>query len=94
MPGGEEIITPRKMTFVAWADGARDCPGKKFAQIETDATIATLFRAWRVEPVTKPGESLKAARGRVLDFIVEDVGMVLLVQLLHPERCSLVWRKR
>lgn len=91
---GEEFITPVRGTFLAWADGVRDCPGKKFAQVEAVATIAALFKEWRVEPITKPGESLEAARKRVLDFIVEDTGMVLLVQLLHPERCPLVWRKR
>lgn len=91
---GEEFITPVRGTFVAWADGARDCPGKKFAQVEAVATIAALFKDWRVDPVLKPGESIEAARKRVLDFIVEDTGMVLLVQLVHPERCPLVWRKR
>lgn len=91
---GEEFITPARGTFLAWADGVRDCPGKKFAQVEAVATIAALFKDRRVNPVTKPGESLEAARKRVLDFIVEDTGMVLLVQLLHPERCPLVWSKR
>ncbi|ROV87915.1 hypothetical protein VSDG_09487 [Cytospora chrysosperma] len=91
---GEEFITPRRGTFLAWADSVRDCPGKKFAQVEAVATIAALFKDWRVYPVTNPGESLEAAQKRVLDFIVEDTGMVLLVQLLHPERCPLVWRKR
>lgn len=91
---GEEFITPRRGTFLAWADGVRDCPGKKFAQVEAVATIAALFKDWRVYPVANPGESLEAAQKRVLDFIVEDTGMVLLVQLLHPERCPLIWRKR
>lgn len=91
---GEEVVAPVRGTFIAWSDGVRDCPGKKFSQVESVATIAALFREWRVDPVTNPGETLEAARERVLRFIEEDTGMVLLVQLLHPERCPLVWKKR
>lgn len=93
-PDDEEFVTPVRGTFLAWADGVRDCPGKKFAQVEAVATVAALFRDWRVDPVARRGETLEAARKRVLDFVVEDTGMVLLVQLLHPERCPLVWKRR
>lgn len=90
----EELVSPQRGTFLSWSDGARDCPGKKFSQVEAVATIAALFRDWRVDPVTEPGEALDDARKRVLRFIEEDTGMVLLVQLLHPERCPLMWTKR
>lgn len=83
----EALIAPRRGTFLSWSDGARDCPGRKFSQVEAVATIATLFKDWRVDPVTNPGESLEVARERVLRFVEEDTGMVLLVQLLYPERC-------
>jgi cytochrome P450 len=76
---GEELITPVCGTYLSWSDGVRDCPGKKFSQVEAVATIATLFRDWRVDPVTKQGEELDDARKRVLRFIKEDTGMVLLV---------------
>jgi hypothetical protein len=57
--------------------------------------MAVLFRdGWRVEPVTKPGESLDAARKRVLDLIENDSGSVLLQQMLHPERAPLVWKRK
>lgn len=90
----EELISPIRGTFLSWSDGARDCPGKKFSQVEAVATIAALFKDRRVDPVTNPGETIGDARKRVLDFIEEDTGIVLLVQLLHPERCPLVWSKR
>lgn len=92
--GEDEFLAPAKGTFLSWAEGSRDCPGKKFAQVEAVATVVALFGDLRVDPVTRSGESLEAARKRVLDFIVEDTGMVLLVHLLHPERCPLVWTKR
>ncbi len=91
---GEEIIAPVRGSFLSWADGPRDCPGKKFSQVEAVAAIAILFKYWRLNPVTNPGESLESARERVLRFVVEDTGMILMVQMLHPERCPLVWVKR
>ncbi|KAG6362779.1 hypothetical protein INS49_007873 [Diaporthe citri] len=94
-PGMEELITPQKGTFLGWSEGARDCPARKFSQVEFVATVATLLRDWRVDPVPLDGgESLDHARKRVLDLIEKDSGPVLLQQMLHPERASLTWTKR
>lgn len=40
----ETIMTPQKGSFVAWSEGVRICPGKKFSQVEFVASIAGLFR--------------------------------------------------
>ena len=93
-PGEEHIMTPRRGTFIGWSEGARDCPGKKFSQVEFVATMARLFREWRVDPVTTYGESHDAARRRVSHLIETDSAPVLLLQMLHPERAPLTWRKR
>lgn len=94
-PGKEELITPQKGTFLGWSEGARDCPARKFSQVEFVAAVATLLRDWRVDPVPLDGgESLESARNRVLDLIKNDSGPVLLLQMLHPERASLTWTKR
>ncbi|KAK3367453.1 cytochrome P450 [Podospora didyma] len=92
----EEFCIPVRGAFVGWSDGPRDCPGRKFSQVEFVATMAVLFRDnWRVEPMLKDmGESPGAARRRVLDLIENDSGSVLLLQMLHPERAPLVWKKR
>ena len=91
----EEFRVPVRGAFVGWSDGARDCPGRKFSQVEFVAALAVLFRdSWRVEPVVKAGESLAAARRRVVDLIKTDSGSVLLLQMLHPERVPLVWREK
>ncbi|KAK3946141.1 putative cytochrome P450 [Diplogelasinospora grovesii] len=93
--GEEELITIRKGTFLGWSEGARDCPGKKFSQVEFVATVATLLRDWRVDPAPlHAGESPEDARKRVLDLIEHDSAPVLLLQMLHPERAPLTWRKR
>lgn len=84
----------RRGVFLGWSDGIRDCPGKKFSQVEFVTLMVGLFWQWRVGPAKKhPGESDEAARQRVLDLIDKDSGWVLLLQMLHPERAPLVWRK-
>jgi cytochrome P450 len=90
----EFVITPRKGSFIAWSEGLRVCPGKKFSQVEFVAIMAGLFRDWRVEPVLEKGEDLAAASKRVMRLVEEDTGQVLLLQMLHPERAPLVWKKR
>ncbi|KAK4202178.1 putative cytochrome P450 E-class, group I [Triangularia verruculosa] len=92
--GEEELMTPRKGTFLGWSEGMQDCPGRKFSKVEFVATMATLFRDWRVDPVLLDGESLAQARKRVLDFIVADAAPVLLLQMTHPERVPLIWKRR
>ncbi|KAI1660271.1 hypothetical protein F4813DRAFT_387133 [Daldinia decipiens] len=74
-PGDEEIDINRRGVFLAWSEGTRDCPGKKFSQVEFVALMVGLFRQWRVDPVKKySGESIETARRRVLDLIREDSG--------------------
>jgi cytochrome P450 len=90
----EEFITPARGTYLAWSGGPRDCVGRKFSQVEFVAVMASIFRDWRVDPVLTDGETPEAARRRVLDQIETDSAPVLLLQMLHPERCPLVWSRR
>jgi cytochrome P450 len=92
----EVFLAPKKGTFLGWSEGARDCPGRKFSQVEFVATMAVLFREWYVEPVLLDVDrgSLRAACKRVLNQIETDSAMVLLLQMLHPERAPLVWKTR
>lgn len=91
---GEDFNMPVRGAFIGWSEGTRDCPGRKFSQVEFTATIATLFLDWRVDPLPAKGETLDAARERVVDLIETDSGPVLLLQMLHPERAPLVWKRR
>ncbi len=94
-PGDEELVVVERGTFLGWSEGARDCPGRKFSQVEFVAAMAALFRDWRVDPAPAyDGESRENAQKRVLDLIEHDSAPVLLLQMLHPERAPLVWRKR
>ncbi|KAK8066668.1 cytochrome p450 protein [Apiospora hydei] len=93
--GNEEIDMNQRGVFLGWSEGARDCPGKKFSQVEFVALMVGLFRQWRVDPAVRKeeGETIEAARKRVMGLIREDSGWVLLLQMFHPERAPLVWRK-
>ena len=89
----ETLLKPEKGTFIAWSEGARSCPGKKFAQVEFVATMAALFRKHRAEPVAKAGETLAAARKRVLN-VVKDSNVELLLQMRNPDSVSVRWKPR
>ncbi|KAK7733084.1 hypothetical protein SLS53_008272 [Cytospora paraplurivora] len=90
----EEFSTPERGTYLAWSGGARDCVGRKFSQVEFVAVMASLFRDWRVGPVLRDNETPEGARKRVLEQIETDSAPVLLLQMLHPERCPLVWSRK
>lgn len=55
--------------------------------------MAALFKDHRVQPVLKPGESMQQACLRIMD-VVEDKGMVLLLQMLNPENATVEWQMR
>ncbi|OTB08909.1 hypothetical protein M426DRAFT_316209 [Hypoxylon sp. CI-4A] len=90
----EELLVPQRGTFFPWSEGERSCPGKKFSQVEFVAAMTVLFRDWKVYPISKEGESQENARKRLLNLIEMDSAQVLLLQMLHPERAPLVWRRR
>jgi cytochrome P450 len=92
--GEEEIMTPQKGSFIPWSDGIRVCPGKKFSQVEFVAAMAAVFKDWYVEPVLLANENMEQARKRVLRLVEEDTGQVLLLQMLHPERAPLRWKRK
>ncbi|KAI0098617.1 cytochrome P450 [Nemania sp. FL0031] len=90
----EELVTLKRGTFIPWSEGERSCPGKKFSQVEFVATMAVLFRDWQVMPELMRGETSEKARARLLNLIETDSAQKLLLQMLHPERAPLVWKKR
>ena len=69
------------------------CPGKKFGQVEFVAIMATLFGDYRVEPIPREHESIQCSRARTL-AAVKDSGMILLLQMLRPERIGVRWVKK
>ncbi|KAF1957293.1 cytochrome P450 [Byssothecium circinans] len=89
----EEILMPENGAYIPWGEGMRSCPGKKFSQVEHVAVMAAIFRDHYVVPVAHKGEDILTARSRAKDT-VKDTGMMLLLQMFHPEKTPLEWGKR
>ena len=92
----EKFKEPSKSNspFVGWSGGARNCPGRKFSQVEFVGVLVGLFREYKVKPVPRAGEDDAMARARLLEQIRKDTGMRLLLQMLHPEKAVLQWTRR
>lgn len=88
--GGEDVRRPTNGTYFPWSSGARNCPGKKFAQVEFVAVMAALFRTHRVRPVVKDGESEKEARQRIA-LVVADSELGLTLHCRKPDQALLRW---
>lgn len=84
------MFTPVKGSYVPFSDGARVCPGKKFAQVEFVAAMVAFFRGNRVQVVQEGVESESQARARTME-VVKDSGILLLLQMNHPEKVGLRW---
>ncbi|MCJ1385982.1 hypothetical protein MMC17_009107 [Xylographa soralifera] len=89
----EELMVAIKGSYIPWSEGVANCPGKKFAQVEFVAAMASLFKDHRAQPVAKPHETLEQARRRVLD-VVADSGVNLLLEMENPGSVSLQWTRR
>ena len=89
----EELLVPIKGSYIPWSEGAANCPGKKFAQVEFVAAMTSLFKDHRVQPLTKRGETLEQARRPVLD-VVADSAVNLLLEMQDPGSVALRWTRR
>ena len=89
----ETMLVPPEGTNFPWSDGQRNCPGKKFAQVEFVAVMANLFRAHRVEPVARHGESQSQVQRRLLNK-VNDSKVRMLLQIRDPNGVPLLWTRR
>ncbi len=44
-----QLFTPTKGSFIPFSEGARACPGRRFAQVEMTAVLAVIFQTHTVE---------------------------------------------
>ena len=86
----ESLFIPVQGTYFPWSDGQRNCPGKKFAQVEFVAVIANLFRRHRVVAERVVGENEEQARRRVLET-VNNSAVKMLLQMKDPARVGVKW---
>jgi cytochrome P450 len=46
---GDGLFVPPKGAFLPFSDGARACPGKRFAQVQITAVLAVIFQEYSLE---------------------------------------------
>ncbi|OJJ42355.1 hypothetical protein ASPZODRAFT_105425, partial [Penicilliopsis zonata CBS 506.65] len=83
------LIPPPKGAFLPWSGGPRVCPGMKMSQVEFVASIATLFKTKRCEPVN--GGTTLQERQRILQAVMEDSAPKLTLQVRDPTQVKLRW---
>ncbi|KAL5378496.1 hypothetical protein DPSP01_009077 [Paraphaeosphaeria sporulosa] len=92
-PGNELFATPDGAEFVGWSSGPRQCPGKRFSQVEFMAAIARLLRECDLRPARVKGESMMHATER-LRFKTFDVEHFISLQYKDPDSAGIVCTKR
>lgn len=93
----EEFAVPveTKEAFIPWSLPARDCPGKKFAQVEFVAVTAYLLRRYRIEAIPLAGERFEDTRARVIGVTKNSfVGLTLTMNTSPAEKPTLRLVKR
>ncbi|OJJ95229.1 hypothetical protein ASPACDRAFT_47974 [Aspergillus aculeatus ATCC 16872] len=92
-PGEDVYNTEMERRLIAWSEGPRVCPGKRFSQIEILAVLLQLFRRHRVEIVPQPGETVEEARQRAYARVQQST-MSLTLHIPQPEKVCLRWERR
>lgn len=90
----ESLVEQEPGVFVPWAEGPRNCPGKKFAQVEFVGVMATLFRNHRVRPVLKEGETPEDGRKRLMRMAGDSALTAITLQMRNPQSVSLRWIRK
>lgn len=97
---------PHPGAFLAWGAGARNCPGKKFSQVEFVAAVAAVLSEARVEPALAPEHAAKLRSQGVtgeaaldqqarqhLREVIAHVMLKFTVALERPYDLYIKWRR-
>lgn len=95
MLDAEEVAPPpvAKESFFPWSLGARNCPGKKFAQVEFVAVMSYVLRLYKVEAIPLEGETPEDTRRRIWDWTQESKAEIT-INFREPEKYALRLVKR
>ncbi|KAJ4356728.1 uncharacterized protein N0V89_004764 [Didymosphaeria variabile] len=91
--GDEALVIPEGPVYSPWLLGTRNCPGKKFSQVEFVALIAQILSEWRIEVATA-GQSTQAAREKLLYMLLNDKYFNISTHLLNPEAVGVRFVRR
>ena len=90
----EVFIEPKAGAFVPWADGPRECVGRKFSQVEFVAVLASLFQGYSVRPVLNDGEDEEDGRKELARMVDNSAISAITLQMLEPRSRSLRWERQ
>ncbi|KAL2812206.1 cytochrome P450 monooxygenase [Aspergillus granulosus] len=86
-----QLMTPENGTYIPWSGGPRICPGLKMSQVEFVATIGTLFRNARCDPLPTDGiDSPEVLRERLRGLLSDSVSKLAL-QMRNADGVYLRW---
>ncbi|KAF2993645.1 hypothetical protein E8E14_000795 [Neopestalotiopsis sp. 37M] len=88
----ERFFVPSKNIFFPWGEGPQICPGKRFAEVEAVAVLASVFKEHRLHIKKNEGESDGAAYKR-FEKCVNDVDLEMLVRLRDADQVTLICEK-
>lgn len=95
MLDAEEVAPPpvAKESFFPWSLGARNCPGKKFAQVEFVAVMSYVLLLYKLEPVALEGERSEDTRRRIWEWTRESKAEIT-INFREPAKYALRLVKR
>ncbi|WDK19634.1 cytochrome P450 [Colletotrichum graminicola] len=79
----ERVQPPPDGAFLAWSEGKRACPGRRFSQVGLVAALAAMFSSHRLEVMPNEGESSAEARMRA-NAAVNSSYAVMTVHMYDP----------
>ncbi|KLJ12860.1 hypothetical protein EMPG_09453 [Blastomyces silverae] len=86
-----QLLAPPKGSYLPWSSGPRICPGLKMSQVEFVATMATIFRSARCDPLPIAGiEKPEALRQRLQQLTQDSISKVT-IQIRNPGDVELQW---
>jgi cytochrome P450 len=89
------LFRPSPGTYITFSEGARQCIGKRFAQVELCAVLARVLKEGSVELVVKKEEGEKAwalARERAVKELSRGVGFKMALELFGKVELAFVKR--
>ena len=81
-------------SFIPWADGPRNCPGQKFAQVEFVAVMASLFSRYRSEPASLMEQSPEEAKMVLQSMVEGSMISAITLQMQEPGKVAMKWERR
>ncbi|RDL34577.1 uncharacterized protein BP5553_07705 [Venustampulla echinocandica] len=95
---GNGLFNPRPGSYISFSEGARQCIGKRFAQVELCAVLARVLKEGSIELAVKGGNSEKGsldwaqARDHAIKELSDGVGFGMSLELFGKVELSFVSR--